>query len=166
MRESGIPSCSQRMTNQFLSPCIIFVCFEHAQFLPASPRSLSLQSFVVSFPVLRPIVVSLLSLTCHYRCPSSWPAPPQDPAQPPRFPGRGCRAYGKGKGKRGLAQEGSLSDCGLLQQGLLGPGLGHPGDRACLGRAGAERGPLAVLFTVAQTPSLALSARACLQPGK
>lgn len=45
-----------------------------------------------------------------------------------------------------------LSDSHFLQQGLLSPGSGHPGDRACPGRAAAPRGPLAAVFTVAQTP--------------
>lgn len=41
---------------------------------------------------------------------------------------------------------------GSCSRGLLGPSSGHPGDRACLGTAAAWRGPLAALFTVAQTP--------------
>lgn len=42
-------------------------------------------------------------------------------------------------GRGALAQERSLSDSVSCSGGLLGPGPGHPGDRACPGRAAAPR---------------------------
>lgn len=57
----------------------------------------------------------------------------------------------------GLLRSDACQTRGSCCRALLGPGYGHPGDRACLGSAGLS-GPLAALFTVAQTPGLALPA--------
>lgn len=75
---------------------------------------------------------------------------------------RGSQATSAGS-TAGATEEGASlrsEDCQTLascSRGLLGPGSGHPGDRACLGRAAAPRGPRAALFTVAQAPGQARS---------